>query len=664
MKRAPLLVLAVLLLVLSSGSLPSASLGQQPGSLDPIAPELQDELQGLGPGEMVSVIVTLRDQVDQASIPGSTRAARLRALVLALKGKGASTQGPLIGLLASGQARGEVSGITPLWIFNGLAVTATADIVYELAARSEVLRITPDEAIPAPASSPESTPPEPNVALVNAPGLWGLGFRGQGIVVANMDTGVDVSHPDLAAQWRGGTNSWYDPNGQHPTTPTDVSGHGTWTMGVMVGGDAGGTAIGVAPAAQWIAVKIFNDQGVATTAKIHQGFQWLLDPDGNSTTPDAPHVVNNSWTFGSIGCNLEFQLDLQSLRTAGIVPVFAAGNYGPSASTSASPGNNPEAFAVGATTNADLIWSGSSRGPSACGEPQATFPELVAPGVNVRSSDLFGLYIQQTGTSLAAPHVAGALALLLDAYPNLAADDQEAALETGAVDLGSAGPDSTYGYGRLDILAAYESIVPPPADFAISAAPVSASTPAGGSVGYTVTATPLNGFTGDVSLSLSGLTAAQASWSFVPTTIAGGSGSSQLTVTTAATLAPGSYPLTITGTSGALAHEAAVTLVVTGPQDFALSISPSSRTVKKGKSASYTVTVSSQGGFAGTVTFSVTGLPSGATATFAPSSVIAPGSSTMKVKTTGQTPRGTFTLTVTGTSGTKVHQATTTLVVT
>ena len=284
-------------------------------------------------------------------------------------------------------------------------------------------------------------------------------------------------------------------------------------MGVMVGGDGGGTSIGVAPDAQWIAVKIFNDQGSATTARIHQGFQWLLDPDGNPSTPDAPNVVNNSWTLGSIGCNLEFQLDLQSLRAAGIEPVFAAGNFGSGASTSASPGNNPEAFAVGAASNADLIWSGSSSGPSACGEPQTTFPELVAPGVSVRSSDLFGLYGQLTGTSLAAPHVAGALALLLDAYPNLGVDAQEDALEATAVDLGFPGADDTYGYGRLDILAAYESVVPPPPDFAVAPRPVPSSTTPGGTAGYTVTVTPLDGFTGDVGLSLTGLSASQASWS-------------------------------------------------------------------------------------------------------------------------------------------------------
>ena len=443
-----------------------------------------------------------------------------------------------------------------------------------------------------------------------------------------------------------------------------MNGHGTATMGVMVGGDGGGTSIGVAPDAQWIAVKIFNDQGSATTARIHQGFQWLLDPDGNPSTPDAPNVVNNSWTLGSVGCNLEFQLDLQSLRAAGIVPVFAAGNFGSGASTSASPANNPEAFAVGAASNADLIWSGSSRGPSACGEPQTTFPELVAPGVSVRSSDLFGLYGQLTGTSLAAPHVAGALALLLDAYPNLGVDAQEDALEAAAVDLGFPGADDTYGYGRLDILAAYESVVPPPPDFAVATAPSSVSTTPGGTAGYTVTVTPLDGFTGDVGLSLTGLSASQASWSFAPATIAGGSGSSQLTLTTAATLAPGSYPLTITGTSGALVHTSSVTLVVAVPQDFGLSVAPSSRSVKRGKSTSYTVNLSSQGGFGGTVTLSVSGLPSGVTATFSPGSVVAPGTSTMTVKTSGKTPRGTFTLTVTGTSGTTIHHATASLVVT
>jgi bacillopeptidase F len=110
-----------------------------------------------------------------------------------------------------------------------------------------------------------------------------------------MDTGVDALHPDLAAKWRGGGNSWYDPHGEHATTPYDPTGHGTQTMAIMVGGAAGGTAIGMAPDASWIAVKMYNDAGEATYSDIHLAFQWLLDPDGDLNTVDAPDVVNASW---------------------------------------------------------------------------------------------------------------------------------------------------------------------------------------------------------------------------------------------------------------------------------------------------------------------------------------------------------------------------------
>ncbi len=127
---------------------------------------------------------------------------------------------------------------------------------------------------------------------------------------------------------------------------------------------------------------------------IHLGFQWLLDPDGNPATADAPQVVNNSWSYGSPGCNLEFQNDLKSLRLVGILPVFAAGNYGPNSSTSVSPANYPEAFAVGAVDNSGALQTYSSRGPSACGESSSIYPELVAPGANITTTDLYGLYTQ------------------------------------------------------------------------------------------------------------------------------------------------------------------------------------------------------------------------------------------------------------------------------
>jgi serine protease AprX len=430
------------------------------------------QLAGLREGEMVTVIVTLRQQADLSRLAGSQRAARRRALLRALRGITDINQGRLRSLLIARQSQGRVKSFVPLWIFNGFSVTATGDVINELAQQPDVLSITSDEVqiVPALGSA------EPNLVVVNAPALWNVGDIGQGIVVANMDSGVDLNHPDLTARWRGGPNSWFDPFGEHPNLPTDVSGHGTETMGVMVGGDAAGTTIGIAPGAQWIAAKILNDAGGSTITAIHQGFQWLLDPDNNPATDDAPDVVNNSWTYANPGCYLDFEPDLQALRAAGILPIFAAGNGGPYTNTSYSPANNPSAFAVGAINNNSQIYGYSSRGPTTCGGSTGPYPELVAPGVNIRTSDLLGRYSLVTGTSLASPHVAGALALLLSAHPNLSAAEQQNLLVNSAVDLGAAGPDNVYGYGRMNILAAFNLLgsgptaTPLPTDTPISIA--------------------------------------------------------------------------------------------------------------------------------------------------------------------------------------------------
>jgi subtilisin family serine protease len=226
-------------------------------------------------------------------------------------------------------------------------------------------------------------------------------------------------------------------------------------MGAMVGGDAGGTTVGVAPGAQWIAVRIFDDAGTGTATAIHQGYQWLLDPDGNPNTDDAPHIINNSWAMSGAGCNLDFEPDLQALRAAGILPIFAAGNYGPSSNTSRSPANNPSAFPVGNVNDTKGIYSSSSRGPSSCAGWTGPYPKIVAPGVTIRTTDRFGGYYNPTGTSLSAPHVAGGLAVLLSVFPDLSVEHQESVLISSAVDLGIPGPDNSYGYGRLDLLAAY-----------------------------------------------------------------------------------------------------------------------------------------------------------------------------------------------------------------
>ncbi len=463
-------------------------------SVAAIEPQLAARLNTLQPNDRITVIVTLRQQADLGRVSGAGRAQRLQTAVRLLQATANATQGRLIGLLNAWRGQGLVQRFESFWVFNGLSVTATSEVIDQLTQNPDVLSITPDDIQVVPAAVPE-----PNIALINAPALWSQGYTGQGVVVANMDSGVDVTHPDLEARWRGGSDSWFDPYGQHPTTPIDLSGHGTWTMGIMVGGDAGGSSIGVAPGAQWIAVKIFNDSGGSTASAIHQGFQWLLDPDGDPNTPDAPQVVNNSWTYASPGCYLDFEPDLQALRAAGILPVFAAGNSGPYSNTSYSPSNNPSAFAVGATNNNDQIYTYSSRGPTTCGGSSGPFPELVAPGVNIRSADLYGSYATNTGTSLAAPHVAGGLALLLSAYPDLSAADQASALTYSAVDLGASGPDDVYGYGRLDLLAAFNwlataptstpapSATPTPTPIA-TATPLSSPTPTSSP---TATSTPL-----------------------------------------------------------------------------------------------------------------------------------------------------------------------------
>jgi subtilisin family serine protease len=614
----------------------------------------------------VSAVVVLKSQADLSAVHASGRPARLAAVENALRGHAARTQRQLLSLLSTRRAHRLVDRVVPMWIANEITVHAAPSVIKELAARPEVLTVRPEVVLQAPAAPAAAAAPagtvEPNVSLVNAPAMWNRGLLGQGVVVANMDTGVDGSQPDLAANWRGGTNSWYDPNGQHPSTPTDVNGHGTWTMGVMVGGNAGGSSVGVAPGASWIAVKIFNDRGAATSSNIHLGFQWLLDPDGNTATPDAPNVVNDSWTMSAAGCVLDFQLDLRSLRAAGILPVFAAGNDGPSAGTVFSPANLPEAFAVGGSDNSDSLDPYSSRGPSACAG--VTAPRLTAPDTNIRTTDLYGGYVTETGTSVAAPHVSGALALLLNAFPGLPVAQQEAALQAGAVDRGPPGVDPDFGYGRLDIDAAYRYLATTP-DFTITVTPSSVTTAAGGTASYSVSVASVLGFSGDVSLSLAGLSAAQASWTFTPQVVTGGSGTAGVSVTTAATVAPGTYPLTITGTSGSTTHTGTATLVVPGPPDFTMTAAPSSQSVVAGAAAQFAVTVGAVNGFTGTVGLGIAGLSASVgTATFTPASVPTAGTSQLMISTLGSAAPGTYPLTVTGTSGSTSHSVAVTLVVT
>lgn len=424
-----------------------------------IVPDLAAELVLRAPQDEIAVIASLSDKVDLRLFKLEDRSKRDTRLVKALKEKAAATQGTHRVFLQNQGAQ----QIRELWVINAIAVTARVSVIRQLASRPGIESIRLDSTLQAPVTTFGSTaPPEWNLNVMRAPELWSLGHSGAGVVVANMDTGVDAMHPDLAARWRGGDNSWYDPHGEH-LTPYDSDGHGTQTMAIMVGGGAGGTDIGVAPDARWIAAKLYNDAGLASYSDIHLAFQWLLEPDGDLNTVDAPDVVNASWgLIGTAGqCITEFSSDIDVLKTAGIAVAFAAGNDGPAPLTSVSPANNPQGFSAGAIDAALAIASFSSRGQSAC--DGTVYPKLVAPGVNVNTADLsFGglpLYAVVSGTSYAAPHAAGAMALLAGAFPSTDVAQLEAALTQSAHDLGVAGEDNSYGYGLTDVLAAYQVLL-------------------------------------------------------------------------------------------------------------------------------------------------------------------------------------------------------------
>lgn len=406
-------------------------------------------VSALQPAETVTVVVTLEDQLLDSADVGRDAPIGNEA-VKDLREHAEREQASVTEALDVLEANGDVESYDPLWIFNGIVVEVDAASIDDLEAIPGVANVSLDRQIVLAQGNGLSTP-EPGIATVGAPTLWDAGFTGQGVVVAVLDTGVDIGHPDIAPSWRGGSNSWFDAYGEN-AVPVDTNplGHGTAAASLIVGGDAGGTTIGVAPDAQLIAAKIFDNNGTASMARVHQALQWVLDPDGNPFTDDGADVVNNSWTFASAGCDLEFELDLLAMRAAGVLPVFAAGNGGPSLASSRSPGNNPSALSVGSVNGNDEIVSSSSRGPNAC-DSAALFPDLTAPGSGVRAAGLNGSYINPTGTSFAAPHVSGAAALLLSQNPNLGVYDLERALLSGVVDLGATGPDDVFGAGRLDV---------------------------------------------------------------------------------------------------------------------------------------------------------------------------------------------------------------------
>jgi uncharacterized repeat protein (TIGR01451 family) len=378
----------------------------------------------------------------------------------------------------------------PFWVANMILVRAGLSTVQLLAQRPDVAHLfaNPHVTLDAPvqelASASKTEAVEWNIALVGAPLVWAQGFSGQGVVIGGQDTGYDWEHPALKNQYRGWDGaaadhdySWFDATANPSLVPVDPYGsfgHGTHTMGTILGDDGSGNQVGMAPAARWIGCRNMDQLGVGSPATYAACYQWFIAPtrlDGSDPRPDlAPDVINNSWScLPSEGCTDPDVLlaVVQNLRAAGIVTVHSAGNSGNICETLDEPAAiYAESFTVGATTSADLIAGFSNRGPVTVDGSNRPKPDISAPGVSVRSSVRGGGYATMSGTSMASPHVAGLVALLISAQPALRGqvDEIESTIEQSALhipltDCDSSGvPNNVYGWGRIDALSAFESV--------------------------------------------------------------------------------------------------------------------------------------------------------------------------------------------------------------
>ncbi|MCE3002115.1 MAG: S8 family serine peptidase [Xanthomonadaceae bacterium] len=465
------------------------------------SPHLLDQAKS---GAPLDVLLVLDGEPVLAYVdPRLPKAARGAAVVAQLQAAGADARAAVVRELA---ARG--APVRELWIANAVATRLGPADLAAIGALPAVVRIHADRPFRADMPRTESVQPkaakaiEPSVARVRAPQAWALGARGQGVLVGAQDTGYQWDHPAVRDAYRGWNGSvashayhWHgairvDIDGgsipacmPNATSPCDDNGHGTHTLGTVLGDDGGANQIGVAPDAQWIGCRNM-DAGTGRPSTYIECFQFFLAPtdaNGANPRPDlAPDIITNSWgcpvgppPAGEDCALASFDATLSALRTAGILVVVAAGNGSPNCGSIATPpAISADVFTVGSTANADVLSSFSLVGPVAVDGSGRLKPDVVAPGSGVRSATPGNSYGIKSGTSMATPNVAGVAALLISANPALRGDVPalEAILRETAQPLNPPGlscapyaatdhPNPIYGWGRVDALAAVQRAI-------------------------------------------------------------------------------------------------------------------------------------------------------------------------------------------------------------
>lgn len=417
------------------------------------------------------------DEIPVPKTPGASslirKQAKGKAVISTLKAQAEKSQGRF-----AEKFKKEKVSHKSFYIANMMWVKTDYAKIEELAKDPQIKKIYLNQTIRLEpvksAGSAQAVPAEIlwNVKKVQADQVWAQGVTGKGTVVGIIDSGVDWSHPALKNSFRANAPdstsapdpallpfSWYD-SINYRSQPYDDEGHGTHVTGTIVGQTAS-AAIGVAPGASWIAAKALDSSGSGSGYTLLDAGQWMLAPGGDPAM--APDIINNSWGGGD---NVDewYRNMVKAWRSAGIVPVFAAGNQLPDEASLwpgsiSNPSSYPESSAVAAIDSGNALAYFSRLGPSPY-DAQIRKPDLSAPGVSIYSAAPGGSYSYGSGTSMAAPHLAGAAALVLSANPALSVDEVLFALQQSALPLTNtaypSSPNMGFGYGLISARAAVE----------------------------------------------------------------------------------------------------------------------------------------------------------------------------------------------------------------